>query len=60
MLVHVNFYGNGTDFTCPTDDVTVEMVGWFPGTGYPTRTDGYGAEIEAISTSAQSPWQGGH
>ena len=57
--MHLDYYGNGTNVTCPTDDVTVEMVGWFPGTAFPSRTDGYGADIVATSVSPQSPWQGG-
>jgi len=54
-----HMWNDGTamqNITCPTDDVTVTMVGWFPNTAYPIRVGEYslreGSEQKAQNKSA--------
>mmetsp|Transcript_6170 Transcript_6170/g.15734 ORF Transcript_6170/g.15734 Transcript_6170/m.15734 type:complete len:704 (+) Transcript_6170:794-2905(+) len=60
LKVHTNWYnatGNVTiNYTCPDVDVTVEMVGWFAGSGYPSKMSGYMEDVIATSTMMTSPW----
>lgn len=60
LKVHLNWFNataNATvNVTCPTDDVSVVMVGWFPGTAYPSRASAYGVDVIATSTDVNSPW----
>lgn len=60
LKVHLNWYNataNATvNLTCPTDDVTVTMVGWIPDTAYPSRVSAYGVNVLATSTDPLSPW----
>jgi len=50
--------GNGSYFSpCSTPEtITINMIGWLPGTPLPSRTGGDGIVYSAGSTSPNSPW----
>merc|ERR1711959_383163 len=49
-------YGDGTNMTCPDEDISITTVGWVPGEALPSRIGADGVEYAADSTSSSSPW----